>query len=322
VTNQALPEAIQRQLDEAAALEKQVYGQPAPEGNTEVVEPAATSEAVVEPVVAPVAQPEPVAQDEDESFRRKYDVLRGKFDAEVPRLHAQLREATGQLQQAFAEIQHLRSVVDTRAQPEQTATDNDAETFGEDLTQAIDRRAKAIATELAGKQTQQLMQHIRQLESRLGEVNEHVEVNEQDRFLTQLSKIVPDYETVNVEQGFLNWLGEADPVYGVPRQAALDAASERGDAAQVANVFLAYKQLTGKQVKSQQREQSRQELERQVAPNTPSGSAATPTAGKVISRADYEYAYDPRTIRELGQAKAEELMAAADAAYAEGRVRW
>ena len=323
MTNRALPEAIQRQLDEAAALEQQVYGQPAPDGNTESPAPEPQPAVVPEAVVEQVAQPEPVAQDGDEdSYRRRFDVLRGKYDAEVPRLHAQLRDATGQLQQAFAEIQSLRTAVEQRQQPDVPDTDSDAETFGEDLTAAIDRRAERKASELVGKQTRELMQYIKQLESRLGDVNQQVEVNAQDSFLTQLSKIVPDYETVNNEQGFLNWLGEADPVYGVPRQAALDAASERMDVSRVANVFLAYKQLTGKQVQTQQRDTSRQELERQVAPATPSSSANTPAAGKVISRADYEYAYDPRTIRELGLVKATVLMAEADAAYAEGRVRW
>lgn len=323
MTNQALPEAIQRQLDEAAALEQQVYGQPAPEGNTEAPAPEPQPEVVPEVVVEQVAQPEPVAQDGDEdSYRRRFDVLRGKYDAEVPRLHAQLRDATGQLQQAFAEIQSLRSAVEQRQQTEQADSDSDAETFGEDLTAAIDRRAERKASELVGKQTQQLMQYIKQLESRLGDVNQQVEVNAQDSFLTQLGKLVPDYEAVNGDQGFLNWLGEADPVYGVPRQAALDAASDRMDAERVANVFLAYKQLTSKQVQTQQRGQTRQELERQVTPTTPSSSASAPPAGKIITRADYEYAYDPRTIRELGIEKAEALMAEADAAYAEGRVRW
>lgn len=323
MTNQALPESVRRQLEEAEALEQQVYGQPTPEaGNTEpVAEPEPTpAEPVVEDVQ--VAQPEVAAvKEEEETYRRKYDVLQGKFDAEVPRLYAQLRDATGQLQQALTEVQTLRAAQNT-PKPEPTAPDNDAETFGEDLTEAIDRRSERKAEAMVNKQIKPLMEYIKQLETRLGDVNQQVEVSSQDRFLNNLAKQVPDYETVNTEQGFLNWLGEVDPVYGVPRQAALDAASERMDADRTAQVFLAYKQLTGKQVTQQQTQQVRKELERQTAPNTPSSSPKPAATGNILSRAQYEYAFDPRTIREIGQAKADELMAEADRAYAEGRVQW
>ena len=319
MTNQALPEAIRRQVEEAAALEQSLYGQQAPEeGNTEA-EPEQPAEP--QAVEVQVEQPEQVAQTDEDSYRRKYDVLRGKYDAEIPRLHAQVRDLSGNLQQAIGEIERIKAI--PQSQPaEPPVSDNDAETFGEDLTEAIDRRAKRMASELVGEQTRNLMQHLQQLEARLGNVDQQVEISSQDRFFGNLAKLVPDYEAVNGEQGFLDWLGEADPVYGVPRQAALDAASERMDAERTAQVFMAYKQLTGKQVQSQQKQQVRQELERQTAPNAPRSSAQTQPAGKFMTRDEYAYAFDPRTIRELGPTKAEELMAEADRAYQEGRVQW
>lgn len=323
MTNQALPPAIQRQLDEAAAIEKQLFSTPAPEGNTEteaVADPAPAEPVAVE---TPVVQPESVAQkSEEDTYRRRYEVLQGKFDAEVPRLHAQLRDATARLEQAFDEIKTLR---ETKAsEPVATAPDTDAETFGEDLTAVIDRRATNMAKTMVKAEVAPILDYVRKLEAQLGNVNEQVAETAQDRFLTNLRGIVPDYEAVNADQGFLNWLGDVDPVYGVPRQVALDAAANRLDAAQVANVFNAYKMLTGKQQKNQQQKDTRQELERQVAPNAPRGSsadAATAT-GKLWTAADYSRAFDPRTIRELGATKAAELMAEADRASAEGRVQW
>ena len=90
----------------------------------------------------------------------------------------------------------------------------------------------------------------------------------------------------------------------------------------VIKLFNAYKVLTGKQGQTQQRQQVRQELERQVAPAKATASAPTAPAGKIWTRAEFERAYDPRNIRDMGQAKADALVAQAEQALAEGRVQW
>lgn len=321
MTNHAeLPEAIKRQLEEAEALEQQLYGQPAPEGNTEAPTEA-PSEAPTEAPAEAVTQPEPVVDDEEETFRRRYEVLQGKYSAEVPRLHAQLRDATAQIQQMQAEFAAMQQQLTQKPEP-QPVKDNDAETFGEDLVEAMDRRAERMAQQLVAKEMSQMQAYIKQLESKLGSVDQQVAVSAQDRFYGKLAQLVPDYEAVNGEQGFLNWLGEIDPVYGLPRQAALDNAAQSLDVDRVAAIFSAYKQLTGKQVADQQKQQVRKELERQVAPSATRAAANAPQQGKIWTRADYEHAYDPRTLRELGSEKTLALQAEADLAVSEGRVQW
>lgn len=311
-----LPEAIRRELAEAERLEQQMYGQPAPqEGNTEPVPEPVEPEVVAEDPPTQVAQP---VQDEDETYRRRYEVLNGKYAAEVPRLHAQLRETTTQLQAMAAEIERLRSAPQAPAAPEK---DTDAETFGEDLTEAIDRRAERKAQAIVAEQTHQLVQYIKKLESQLGTVNQQVEVSAQDRFYGQLARLVPDYEAVNQDHGFLQWLGEVDPVYGVPRQVALDSAAQRMDADQVANVFNAYKTLTSKQVNSVHKQQVRQELQRQVAPSTTKSNSSAPSGVQYMTLAEYERALDPRNIYTMGREKADQLAQAAELALQEGRVR-
>lgn len=324
MTNQAqLPESIRRQIEEAEALEKQLYGQAPEEGNTEPVDDAPQDEDVQAVSEEPEAQPvEPQPQDDEEDkFRRRYEVLKGKYDAEVPRLSHQVRELNENLQRAMQEIEMLRQAPQAPQKVEEKP-DNDAEVFGEDLVEAVDRRAEKKARALVAEQTAELKQYIEQLEARLGNVNQQVAVSAQDRFYSRLGQLVPDYEAVNGDEGFLNWLGQVDPVYGVPRQAALDAAAQAMDADRVANVFMAYKSLTGKQTQAAQKQQVRQELERQVAPSRTQASAATPQQGKIWTKAEFERAYDPRTIRELGQERADALVAEAEVALAEGRVQW
>lgn len=325
MTNLAsLPEPVRRQMEEAEALEKQLYSQQAPEEGKTVEPEAAQPEPAPTPEpVEVVAAPEPeVRKEDEETYQQRYRVLQSKYDAEVPRLHAQLREATAQIQSLFGEVEKLRAVKPEPQTPAEPEKDNDAETFGEDLTEAIDRRAKRMAQAMVDQATAPMKEYISRLEAKLGVVNEQVVESAQDRFYNALAKLAPEWETINADQGFLNWLGEVDPVYGVPRQAALDAGANALDAQRAANVFNAYKALTSKQVQTQQTKERRQELERQVAPSSARGAASTPTQGKHWTRAEFEHAYDPRTIRELGQEKALQLQAEADLAYAEGRVQW
>ena len=318
----ALPPSVQRQLDEAAALEAQLYGQaPTPKEvvNTDAPQPAETPQpAPAEP--APVEQPAP--QPEEETFRQRYNVLQHKYNAEVPRLHAQLREAVANITQLTAEVQRLQQ--ETAQQPTTSVPqdEEDTERFGEDLMAAIDRRATALAQQMLQSRDGEITQYIRSLEAKLENVGERVVQTDQERFYAALAQRVPQWEAINTNQAWLAWLSEVDPVYGQPRQAALDAAANALDANRVAAIFEAFNELTRKPVDAKAKETARKQLERQIAPQPASASAPSQAAGEHWTQADYERAYDPRIHRQVGPEKAAQMMAEADKALAEGRVRF
>lgn len=315
----ALPAAIQKQLEEAEALQQQLAPQPATPAEPA---PASEIEVVPQPDVAAEVPPDaPIAPAEDETFKQKYTILQAKYDAEVPRLHAQLREATGYINQLAVEVEALKTAKPVPT-PEPDAPDNDAETFGEDLTSAIDRRASKKAQAMIDAAVAPFKEHIAKLEAKLGSMDEQVADTAYDRFLAGITAEVPDYQAINADQGFLRWLGEVDPVYGVPRQAALDSAAKALDSARAAAIFKAYKALTGKQAVDTDKQRRQQELARQVAPSGVRSSAPVTPAGKIWTAAEYEHAFDPRTIRSIGAEAATELQAQADLAYQEGRVQW
>ena len=317
-----LPEAIQRQVEEAEALERQLMQQsqdPAAQETTE-------EETQVEPVVAEATEHvEPETRNVDQERRREDDAdyWKQRFNTVQGMLNAQSAQFTEQLRAANERIQALASDLEkqkeTRTAPQ--VDDKDAETFGEDLTEAIDRRAKRMAESLVAAQTQSLLDHIQKLEAKLGTVNQQVEVSSQDRFYNRLEQLVPNYRETNQEAGFLEWLGAIDPVYGEPRQAALDTAAQKLDAERVAQIFKAYESQSGKSVTQAQKAQVRQELQRQIAPTgTKAASAAAPTE-KVWSLSEYEKAMDPRNIYTMGRVQADELAQEAERALLEGRVR-
>lgn len=322
-----LPEAIQRQVDEAEALERSLYQQP--EGNAEdqtQVEPEAPTEPVVEATehVEPEPQTEvqpvqeikakPGREDDADYWRSRANTLYGMNQQQA----SELQQLKANMQELAAELSRMRDVQTQAPQPQ----DNDAETFGEDLVAAMDRRAEQKAKQLVAQEMGQMAAYVKQLEAKLGMVDQQVAVSSQDRFYAQLSQHVPDYMAVNADQGFLNWLGDVDPVYGVPRQSALDAAANALDADRVAAIFLAYKSLTGKQVDTAKKQQVRQELERQTAPQSTRGSPQAAPTGKVYTQAEYMAALDPRNIKTMGRDKADALAQDAEAAYYEGRVKF
>lgn len=317
-----LPEAIQRQVDEAEALTVQLYApheaeqQPVVTG-TQPAEPEVTSEGPSEStqqeqVKQPEIRAKPGKEEDPIYWRDRANALYGMNQQQAEELR-QLRAS----QQALSdEVSRLKQLREQPAEPK--APDNDAEVFGEDLVGAIDRRAEQKARELVAAQTKQLQDYIATLESKLGMVGEQVAVTAQDKFYDQLASLVPDYEAINVDQGFLAWLGEVDPVYGVPRQAALDAGANALDAQRVANVFRAY---VGART-AQPKQDNRQELARQAAPTAAKGSTQTSQGGKVYSQSEYVAAMDPRNIKTMGRQAAEALAADAERAYYEGRVRF
>lgn len=317
-----LPEAIQRQVEEAEAIERHLNQQSQDPAAQEAVQ----EETQVEPVVAEATahvepetrnvDPERRREDDADYWKQRFNTVQGMLNAQSAQFTEQLRAANERIQALAGDLEKQK---ETRTTPQ--VDDKDAETFGEDLTEAIDRRAKRMAESLVAAQTQSLLDHIQKLEAKLGTVNQQVEVSSQDRFYSRLEQLVPNYRETNQEAGFLEWLGAIDPVYGEPRQAALDNAARKLDAERVAQIFKAYESVTGKSAAQAQKAQVRQELQRQIAPTgTKAASTSAPTE-KVWSLSDYEKAMDPRNIYTMGRVKADELAQDAERALLEGRVR-
>lgn len=231
----ALPKSIRRQLEEAEALQAQLNA-PAPAPAEPETPPSE------EPPVEPAPAPKPKAGDEDPNsptWQQRYRTLQGEFNAKVPQLQAALKEQTRKNEELEARLTSLE-----QAKPvERLTTAKDEEEFGADMLDLIDRKAR----EIFQVREQELLSEIRQLrstvqnaEGTLNQVAETQIATAQDRMVAKLTELVPNWEEVNNDEGFLNWLGEADPVSGIVRQELLNAAHGKMDAVRIANIFKAY----------------------------------------------------------------------------------
>lgn len=311
-----LPKAIQAQIEAADAQVEQMYGRQPDNTDTDNQnpEPQVDSKQPEANIPQVVQAPQPAVDE----WKPRFDTLQGKYNAEIPRLNQQVRETQHALQTLLEENARLKA--SHREPVNNLVTDADREAFGTDLVDVMGRVAKE-ATQPLRQELDRLNNEKAQLEAQLGHVNSEVQVSAADRFQTKLTQLVPNWETVNQDQRFLLWLGEQDPVFGVQRQAALDAAAGRNDAAATAAVFTTWlNTVTPPQTPTN----PRQELQNQVAPSR-SRVAAAPTADdgatQIWTEAQISNFYTEARRGRFDQAEADRIEAQINRAVSEGRVR-
>lgn len=318
----SLPRAVQQQVEDADALVAQLNG-------TQPVNPDTGEPLVTDPQPNPEPQPQNVSPEPDakpavseETWEQKYHTLKGKFDAEVPRLYAQVREMNGQLTTLTSELAVAKAqpVQPVPASTPSLITEQDKEAFGSDLIDLIERATEA---KMAGSRSLEakLTAEIAELKGKLGNVTERQVVSDKDRYESSLTTTVPDWQALNVDQGFLNWLAEVDPVYGMPRQYALNNAYEALDATRTAAIFNQYK----KSVTPAAPSTSRPNLNSQVAPTRSRTSPApsNPNVDKrVYNQQDIDAFYTEWRRGLIDEAEAVQIEKDIHAATVEGRIRY
>jgi hypothetical protein len=324
----ALPKAVQQQLEEADRIVADINGEKTGEDSSETnpVNQQVDQDIQADPPPNDLPPDNTVSQETkqseipEEKWAHKYHTLKGMYDAEVPRLHSQMREMQTQMQQLIADKAAVEATkVEQKQVVESLITEQDKEAFGPDLIDLIERATESKVGTLREREAQ-LIQEIKELKGQLGSVSERQVVSDKDRFLVGLGQQVSDWEALNVDQGFLEWLQQVDPVYGVPRQAALSNAYEVLDVTRVANIFKAYKQTLPQ---TPAPSKAKQELQRQVAP-TRTRSTTTPTDNvndKIFTNQDIEQFYNDWRRGFYDEQEAADMEKQIHTAIAEGRIR-
>ena len=325
-----LPKQVQAQLDEAAAIEAAMAAEQAPPAELPKETPQAPPPAAEAPPETPPPQapavdtsPEkPVAPPaQDDGYKVKYDVLQGKYNAEVPRLHAELRGLKQQLQSALGQIEALSTKA---SEPQQTqtslVTDKDKEDFGDDLIGfsrrvARDEAAKANA-ELEARIAARFAPHM----ARVEQVEQRQVMSAEQQFWSDVRREVPDWSVIDKSQEWFEFLDSTPPFAEDTYRDLATKAIQSGNVAKVKALVDVFKGPADAAPPPPQTNPN-QELRRQVAPSSTRSSSA-PAGEKQWTREDYEAAYDPRKVRTMAPDALVALQAEADRAVAEGRVRW
>jgi len=290
-----IPAAVKRQERQALELHAKTYGgsgqdtgeDPAPanqendnEGKQAPVQPQA--DAGSQPGQEGSEGRETDTPSKQPDYEQQYRALKGKYDAEVPRLSRDLRDAREREQRATQELSDLRKEV------------NELRQKGEQANAGAEQRKPAISDELRTQYAREygdefmdvvtavaqdiLEQRMQPLESRIDETRREVsEVGRamnQREFFRELQQLVPDWEAINQEQDWLRWLAEYDPMAGKTRQDALDEAYANLDYVRMAALFDAYKGTRSAKAGDRSPKTSQSpSVEGQIEPGKRSGSA-------------------------------------------------
>lgn len=286
------------ELEAAAMAPPPAPAQPEPQ---QPVSPSPEPPAAPQPPAPPPPPPQQI------DWEHKFRTVQGMLSERDRRIDALERKLSEKAAEA------------PKPQEKPSADPKDIEDFGKDLVEMVLRNSEK---HMARYQTmlEELGNRVVRLEQGVTAANETSAATAEQVFLTKLGQQVPDWEAINVDQRFLSWLAEIDPIYGQPRQAALEHAASRFDAQRVVAIFKMFKQqLTAAKPPSPSA------LETQVSP---SASAGTPQPQPAPNKPVFtqkqitDFYNDVARGRYRGRdADVAQIEAQIDTAIAEGRVR-
>lgn len=320
----ALPKQVEAQLRELEQIERQLAESqnPAPADpepqptETPPAEPSTPEPSATEskPVDSKPAPTEPAVA--EETWQSRYIALKGKYDAEVPRLHADLREFKAQLETLRKAVE--TKPVDTKkpAVAEKLVTDADVQAFGEDLIEVQRKVAREVAAEFRSEldamkaENEKLREQLNTTGSQVSEAS----------FEQRLYRMVPDFQDVNADPRWISWLNEVDPLLRAPRKTVAQEAFNHGDAEAVAHYVGMFKaSITPVEPVNDKAA----ELEKQIQPKRSAATAPVSPQARIYTDAQIQKMFQKSV--ELGSRgqrdEAAKLEAEIDAAYREGRVK-
>ena len=326
----ALPKQVQKQLKEVEELEKALQAQSDSKTDEKTVEeevkPDTETKSETETEVKK-AEPEEVKPadtpptDVEDDFKQKYNTLKGKYDAEVPRLHQQVKQLTEEISDFRKEMTVKKEEPTKPKEKVSLVTDADREEFGEDLLNVQRKVAKEVSQEYEERFEQQ-EKVIKALQDKIAGTDKQVG---ETQFSQRLVNLIPDFAQIDVDERWVAWLNEHDPMLRAPRRVQAQAAFDKGDAEAIADYVKLWKATLPETSSEPEKPVRQTELEKQVAPNRSANSVKTPTSpnGKIYSSKDMDNAWvKVRNLNTRGKYEdAAKLEAELTTAYIENRVR-
>jgi hypothetical protein len=160
---------------------------------------------------------------------------RARWAAERDRLHQEL--TTLQEQVRLLQAQQPAPAMDLT----KLFTAEQIEKFGEDQLRTIVNPVLKVAREEA----QALInQQVKPLQDQRTAEAQRVQEEQESRFVTRLTELVPDWAVINAQTEWLEWLAVTDEDTSEQRQRTLDRHHKNGNAAAVAKMFGRFKNET------------------------------------------------------------------------------
>ena len=139
-------------------------------------------------------------------------------------------------------------------------------------------------------------------------------------FEQRLYRMVPDFEAINADSRWVDWLNEVDPLLRAPRKSVAQEAFNHGDAEAVAHYIGMFKASVAP---AEQPSDTAAELEKQIQPKRSASTAPISPQARIYTDAQVQKMFQ-KSVELSSRGQREEAMkleAEIDAAYREGRVK-
>jgi len=303
----AIPEQVRRQAERADELMKKwteadaqhetptaEENQTPPSATPTEQTPATPAEATATPEAGTPSTPStpvetPSQETDAEYWKRRFEVMEGKYQSEVPQLHQQLQQSRQQMQDLQEQMEQLKGDREQESQTPTEAPNLDTSnleeslqvlenTYGPEFVKPFRDQENLLSTMQQRNQT--LADELAQLKTQVQDVAQSRERDQEQEFFEALAREVPDWQRLNEDPGFIQWLQQVEPLSGQPMIQLLNQARQDLDANRAAQFFTSYKASTGQappshqesnqpnpEAEKERRSQERQqELERKIAP--------------------------------------------------------
>ena len=313
IPKQALEQ--ERLAEEAYNKTKESVSSPAPQETvTPPVEPETVNPTIPTAETATQEVPQQEVKTDEATWEHKYKSLQGKYNKETGELRKQISLLLSEYNTLKEEITNTKNVqVPTNNVAPVTASDidikkylnaTDIETYGEDFL----KKAAQLANGIAEEKLNRVQQETSKIKDDLSLEN----------FVARLRDRVPDFDTLNNDANFIEWLDKKDE-YGYSKREALDRNVANRNSDYIVNIFNAYKKETAP-VNTSNKPNIVPES-RNIAPTKTSATQVANAPSKpLIKMAEYQTIMKDISLGRYMPARAEALQKELDDAYREGRI--
>jgi hypothetical protein len=288
---------------------------------------AAPAAAVVQPAQNPAGAPADGQQSQPEDaayWKNRCDVVLGKYNAEVPRLSAEITRLKRQL----ADLQAAQVTAPAAAAQVEGDDYRSPHVSAEMRTsRSYLKMAKEFGTDYAETHFEGAALSARQAaKAEIQPLQETAALSATERLHADISSLSPGWMATNDDPKFIEWAkNTTEPYSGQTVITLLNNAYNSGDAARVAKIFNDYNQMLTS-TSTSTATSGRPSADALVAPAKRGSSAQTNAdthQGKVWTEKEVDRFYDDfaRGRYENRQKEAKEIEAEIGRAYAEGRVQ-
>jgi hypothetical protein len=297
----AIPSAVEKMEQDAEAALKEsgisLVGEEPIEESKETIVDETKDETLESKEVASISKEDPTPKSDDsEYWKHKFEVLNGKYLAEVPRQAEEIRSLRDMVEGLKEKSEKKDEII-----PEETP--GSLSEFKEQFPDIYD----AMLT-MVDERTGKYKSEIDELRQELGKTTTITANTAQEKFEEKLSSKVEDWRELNTDPKFLDWLQEKDNYSGYKKMDLLRNAYSEGNVDRVALFFDTFKEKGGVSLNPTKINDSSKDLKGIASPDQRSKNGAKEIVQKKVhTREDIKkLSDDMRTLMTQGKYEAAE----------------